>query len=169
MESVGYARDFARLLVRVLDVGDDPSRILEPLRRALTSENTIPSELLDEVIAEAMQPSQRFELTTAEIRAVGARFGSEAAEAMRAAQAQEPGMKDFSDVHGSADALLLLDGIWLKMALQGCTIHPTPKTHGFSQEKLGTLSASLILVFRGATTDSCMNYLKLVTRSSILH
>jgi ABC-type multidrug transport system ATPase subunit len=119
MDGQAYARDFAHQLVLLLDAGDDPERVLEPLREALKTRVTLADEEIDAIIDDAMDPAQRFGVTEAEIRAVAARFGSAAAEAVRSETTTDATLSDFSAQYGAAESLLLLDAMFRFSTVDG--------------------------------------------------
>ena len=119
MDNQAYARDFAHQLVRLLDTGDDPSLVLRPLREALETRVSLEGEELDQVIAEVMDPANRFGITESELRAVAARFGNEVAEAIRGEITADASLSDFAAQYGAAESLLLLDAMFRFSTVDG--------------------------------------------------
>ncbi|MCB9663871.1 MAG: ATP-binding cassette domain-containing protein [Alphaproteobacteria bacterium] len=109
--SIRFAVDFAQLVVRILpDEVDNAS--VHAVAKAIQARTDLSDAEVATLLDLALAPEHRGEITEPEIAAFGSRFGIGAAEALRAAVADEVDLEAFAARYGPAEALLLLDGLF---------------------------------------------------------
>ncbi len=112
VESRRFAVDFARLVVRALSLSTPSPDELEALNRALRVRTGIDAEAAGALLAMALAPEFRAAVETHALRAFAARFGGQAAEALRAEHAEELDLAGFAQRYGASESLLLLDALF---------------------------------------------------------
>jgi ABC transport system ATP-binding/permease protein len=116
--SIGFAVEFTRLLVRVLPERI-PDHALKELQKAIASRVDLLPDEIEILLKLALAPESRSAIGENELRAFGARFGSAEEAALRAAVEEELDLTGFSERYGAAEALLLLDALFLVCASDG--------------------------------------------------
>jgi ABC-type multidrug transport system ATPase subunit len=111
-EGIRYAAEFTSHLARVLDAGDATDRVQTVLFRALGGRFTLAPEALEQIVAQAMDPVQRLQVSDGEQRAMIARFGRDAPQQLQQAMGTDSRLTDFAATHGPSESLLLLDAMF---------------------------------------------------------
>ncbi len=116
--SVRFAADFTRLLVGIL-----PNRItvaaMQEVRRAIAAHCALSPAEIDALVALAMAPEYRGNVSDDDLRAYSGRFGRAEGEALRMAVAEETDLAGFAQRYGSAAALLLFDSLFAVCGVDG--------------------------------------------------
>ncbi|MCB9674254.1 MAG: ATP-binding cassette domain-containing protein [Alphaproteobacteria bacterium] len=117
-DSIRFATQFAGLLARIVPA-DSPADAMARMGEAIRARSDLAGDEIDTLIDLAMRPEHRDTIDEDGLRAFGARFGSGAEQALRAAVAEELDLAGFSARYGSAEALLLLDAWFSICAVDG--------------------------------------------------
>jgi ABC-type multidrug transport system ATPase subunit len=116
--SIRFAAEFAGLLSRIVPE-DSPPDAMASMGDSIRARTDLDAREVDLLIALAMRPEHRSPIETDSIRAFGARFGSAAEQALRAAVTAEIDLAGFTERYGSAEGLLLLDALFQICAVDG--------------------------------------------------
>ena len=117
-EVLGFALDFARLLVQVAPPRSGTGT-QGTIRGAIRARCGLDEEVLDLLIELVWSPEARTAIDEQELRAFGARFGEAEEEALRSAVAEEVTLEGFATRYGPEEALLLLDALFAVCAVDG--------------------------------------------------
>jgi len=117
-DSIRFATEFAGLLARIVPE-DSPPDAMASMGESILARSDLAPDELDILLDLAMRPEHRDSIGEDGLRAFGARFGSGAEQALRAAAEEELDLEGFTERYGAAEALLLLDAWFGICAVDG--------------------------------------------------
>jgi len=121
-ESIAFAADFVRLVLHTLGADADPEDDDAILRAALGPRTGLSEAALSTLLVAARAPREQAGVGAQSLRAFGARFGRAHAALLEEETRGQIDLPTFAVLHGTAEALLLLDTLFAVAARRGGAI-----------------------------------------------
>jgi len=121
-ESIAFAADFVRLVLHTLGVDADAADDDTILRASLGPRTGLSEAALSALLSEARAPREQAGIGPQSLRAFGARFGRAHATLLAEETRDQIDLVTFAVLHGTGEALLLLDTLFAVAARRGGAI-----------------------------------------------